>query len=553
MALENGCSGSISGWDSISFDQSGTTEGAVPTSFSASETMVKLLELRRDLDPKKLVFIQQMISDHISNLNNPHDDSEQNISINVFNDLYHYWLSLGNTGDAGVFASILFQDDARATLIDIINGIGSGLVDVSSANGLIGYHNSDPNAHPALLSLYFPGTVPTGDPSFSMMASIGVPDINVTTPRTTPLTYIDASGTLATADPGVVVTDYMTGRPLYSIWDVRVNLINNSDPITNASVSFHNTTSVNSDPGVRAPDRSTTCCILSDTTAASFHGMTLPIPVSQGIEYTDSCFVFPLMASGYLHFMIAGLPNVGFWIDVSTGLIVSPQSDSYIGYSYRLASGWIRIGLQYVAASSGVVTFNLNYTPTLNVDGYQGTNAQIFALYGLMHAQGPGVSPYIPTTNGSVEVDASPLIVYAPNLINPTNGMMSFTYNQSNFLSSIDKTLIESQDTLFKITLSPATVTATLNQSSGTNFATTCQASPYDLNTPITTALSYSSTDIILKTSGQPRIDAQSTFSPIDTATNMFQIGPLDGYLDTFIIYPMNDTANDLEFLVGEN
>ena len=121
MALENGCSGSISGWDSISFDQSGTTEGAVPTSFSASETMVKLLELRRDLDPKKLVFIQQMISDHISNLNNPHDDSEQNISINVFNDLYHYWLSLGNTGDAGVFASILFQDDARATLIDIIN------------------------------------------------------------------------------------------------------------------------------------------------------------------------------------------------------------------------------------------------------------------------------------------------------------------------------------------------------------------------------------------------------------------------------------------------
>ncbi|CAM6000862.1 unnamed protein product [Sphagnum balticum] len=518
--------------------------------------MTILLNLRRDLDPALLTNIQSIINAHIANHNNPHEDNENNVIIDVVAELYTYWQGLGNTGTVGQMTAILFQDDARASLVDILAGTSTALVDVQSASGLISYHNEDPNAHAALMSLYFPGSSPTSSPVFSMMSLIGLPDINVTTPRTAPTTYIGSNGILYTAAAGVIPVDYETGAPEFSCWTTRTNTITNSDPTVNPNITYVGSTP-GSDATILAPDRTSNFSVITEDSSLGIHGFTLPVSVASGQEFVSSAFLFPKVSSGYFHISIVEEPTLSAWIDISTGNVVSIGSQNAFAYCRSLPTGWFRLGLQYLADVNGSLTLQVNYTPTIGNDVYQGTHAETFAFCNLMHAQGTGLSPFIYTNGAPGTVDNSPIIIYAPNTVNNDGGMFSLEFFEAPSVNGVSAKLMQDMTGAIAINLNPAAIAAVLQlapsgTASSSSFTT---VTPADYNTSDNRifAMSYGPTTISLKTNDYPRVNDAAQYNPLVGQINTLQIGPLDGYLSSLIIYPGTDTAQALEFLVGEN
>lgn len=557
---KKGIAGSIAGFDTINIDPSGTTEASVATNFSASEMMSILLSIRKQLpDPSVLAALATKINAHITNTANPHHDNASQMQIDVFGALYTYWVSLGNIGTEGDFAAILFSEDVIANLQDILDGTVDSLVDVSGVTGLIAYHNADPAAHPAMLAQYFPGTPPISDPSISIQALIGLPVSQMTTTRAQPLSYISANGTLQFSQTEQIPLDYLTGEPLFPLWGARTNLVTYSDPSVNPTVQLINTVS-RVDPTTLAPDMSIGAYVVTDTTTASEHAVAFGISGVAGTEYTTSFFCAPKLSTGFIHVYYQDDPETGFWYNLTDGSFIESIPGTTISYAYQLSTGWIRFGIQRVAQTTGNDNLVVGYVPTSTSSSYLGTGVDLFALYGLMHATGPGVSPLIPTTGTSASVDDTQIIVIAPEVISPVIGMISIGYRQAASFETIKNSLVSTPDTGFGIILNSTTNLWSAPQPPIGGMTTNIDyvlATPTDVvygqSTPLVVGVSYCAQEMAICVTGTTKkVDTSATFKPLQSSLTQFTFGPIDGYLEKFVVYPDSDVDQDLEFITAE-
>jgi hypothetical protein len=543
-------SGSISGFDTITTDQSGTSENITPAYFSRVRDIQSLLALRTDLDPVRLNALAQQIDQHLNNLNNPHEDNETNIGINVFNDLYNYWLALGSTGTITDFAAIIYQNITIASVSDIINNVGNALVNVTGANALVAFHNSDITAHQALLDIYLPGTVPSVDAAYSINATIGVPDINVSAENTNPVTYIDASGTLMTALGQTPVVDYMTGLPLFSVWNGRTNLIEFSDPLANTSATLLGLVSVTIDKTTLTPDNTTNSYVLQELTGSSIKTYSTPVSIVSGDEYTDSIFIYPKVNTGYAIFSLNdGTTTVGFSLDLVNNTTTNVSNGVYV-YVYPLPSGWIRIGLQYLAQhTNAAATLSLGYSLTPTLTAYTGSGSLLLGVWGIMHDAAAGVAPFIYTNGSSASTnDARYNISVLNTAFNTTSGMMTIRYTQSPSLVSNVKTLFQSNDGIFSIVLSNDTISTTYIDTSSVVHNSTVVTS-YAPQQDNSISVSYSPNGLVSCTPGIIRNTSTVTSSDINSPMLTFYVGAIDGYVDTISLYAVSDTGDNLEFI----
>lgn len=85
--LRAGSSGSITGFDAIDLDQTGTVEESRPTPFSMAELLHEFSMAKRSLNPQYLRLLSRTIEEHILNTDNPHKVTLQDLSQDIQGDI----------------------------------------------------------------------------------------------------------------------------------------------------------------------------------------------------------------------------------------------------------------------------------------------------------------------------------------------------------------------------------------------------------------------------------------------------------------------------------
>ena len=547
-----GAHGSITGFDSIDMSGNGTTEIIAPAYFSLSEAMARIRRIEEATDPNYLYSVSMQILQHIQNDNNPHNVTYIQTGADAVQELYNTWIANGNTGTLAAFTNILLTRYNVAAASDITTttaGADSSLVSVSGANSLIAAHNADANAHSALISHLLPGTPPNAPPVYGLCAALGTIPVAGSISRASSINVIDATGSLVTIGPNLPAIDYSHGQAELAMWNTRTNLLTVSDPTAlSATLLGCNVGAVPAN--TLAPDRTSNYLYLTESNNNETHGYAFPITISLGSEYTDSVFIYPYKSSGFITLYIQGAPTNYVCIDIANQ-VISTTSGNVIGHLVVLPNGWFRVGIQYLLSLSGAMSTNLviaqTPTNTGSIQSYQGTGVPLFGLFGLQHAAGHGMAPYIPTTNGPATLAAT---TYTETLT--TNsvlaGMVSVNYHHSETLNTMLNKAILSLGTGIAISeLNGNTNTAiTHSDSTVTNLT---QPAAYGQSIFVT--LSYSQTAIEYAVTGTAKSIHNGSFNPLSNVSTL-TIQPFDGSILGINIYNVPDTSTMLEFLKCE-
>jgi hypothetical protein len=546
-------SGSIRGFSTIDLGQGATPESIIPTNFSLTDLKARIDFIRENFDPDTLYTLINQILSHIQNENNPHQVTLAETGVNVVNLVYQAWLEQGNSGSLQDFYGVFFQ----VPDIDTSTGNPDSLMTVAGVQASISTHNLDPNAHQAIMDLVMPGTPPQALPTTAFDAKFGAP-VNTVTTRSTSICVLDRNGNLVTVPPNTTAVDYSTGFASFPLWNARTNLVYPSDPNLQLQ-AVGSTNLINATAGTSpawtlkvGPDGNPVT-YLSENNAIGVHGYQFPIGVTVGNEYTTSIFVYPLTNTGGITFYFDQFPEFQLMLDL-TDYSYTVTGENVIGYVQVLSNGWIRVGMQYVAPTTTVPNFIIAKTLTAvigNTIPYQGNDQFLFGVFGCQHIADCGMSPYIPTTTDRASHDLT-VVQMTINLVNATTGLLAVEYNHPSTISSQKRSLI-SLDPSLQIYTQSGTLTATAEDTDS-----------LAVSIPITDTYNQQCFLAFSFTPGLNKLGAtnvEKTTQPAGTinlssGTTTITLGssstPFNGSISRFSLYPISDTNEEIEFLIGE-
>ena len=558
-------SGTIRGFNSINLGQNNTVEAIAPTNFSLTELRDRINTIRTTFDPSYLEDLITRVLTHIQSTDNPHQVTLAQTGANILQLVYEEWLTLGNTGTINDFYAAFFQLLPVTTATDLATAAPTSLISVDGAEQLLATHNADPNAHAALIDEILPGAPPTSFPAYAINAMFPIP-ATVTAIRSTPITVINQDGSLSTLPANTPAVDYGNGIAEFSVYGPRTNFIYPSDPTVNTNVVLAGCTStvVPKPASGRslAPDGNA-YLLLTESTVSEIHGFGIPVGMTAGTLYTTSIFVYPFYNSitdGLTCYLNNYATTIAMMLDLAT-MTVTTTNASVIGYAQQLPNGWIRLGLQFTAPATDAPKFVVakTLTPTLGSPvAYLGSGELLFAIFGMQHVQGCGMSPYIPTTTTAALCDGTTLSLPI-TLYSGVDAMFLATYNHAPSNTGASRVIFALTQTGSNTGITVSSVTSYL-VAQIVNTDTTLASLQLDdeFNTPAAVALSISATDYSIKATGQARVDQVTTLGAALTAgaaTITFggSATPFDGTISTFSYYPVADASTNLEFLVGES
>ena len=532
--------GSIRGFSTLDLGQGQTKEVIAPSNFSLSDLKSRIDEIRRTFNPDTLNDIITEVLTHIQNHNNPHQVTLAQTGADVIQLVYETWLNLGNTGTLQDF------------YVSFFGTTSANLVTVADITALIAAHNADTSAHEALLDLILPGNPPEALPSDAYDANFSIPNNTITT-RSTSTTIIDHNGNLQTIPPNTTAIDYSTGTASFVLYGPRTNLVYPSDPTLRSGSSLLGVTTISSPTGtLRVGPDGNPCVVLVDTAANVTHGYTFPISITTGVEYTDSVFIYPLVSTGGIALYLAGSPTIEITVDLTT--LVVTAATNVIGYAQQFPNGWIRIGIQYVSLTTTSDNLVLAKTTSSTLGSptvYRGTGTPILGIFGLQHVVGCGMSPYIPTTTSSVSNDGS-IMQITSYLDNSNTGMLSVSYNLPQSFGTQTRSII-SLGTPLSIYETAGQVILTVQDNNLTDPSLQLLAV---YNQDVVSVASFAPTQYELGTTGSSKISMPGTGLNVTTGSIAITLGsstaPMDGVISSLVLYPVANTGEEIEYLIGE-
>lgn len=552
----NATTGSIRGFNSIDLNQGQTREALAPTNFSLTDLTRRINEIREKYDPDFLNSLIVTVLSHVQNLNNPHAVTLSETGANVIELVYEAWLAAGNTGTLQDFYVTFFQvsDVTISAGSGALTGSPTSLITVSGVDAIIEQHNTDPSAHTDLLNTILPGTPPGALPTTAYDAQFGTP-IGTTCARASSIFVADRNGNLKEFTANTVAVDYSTGVGAYPLYGARTNLIFPSDPNLQSlgNIMFASNTLSPSGTLKVAPD-GRPAMILAEDSNNAIHGYEVAVSITEGVEYTDSVYVYPLTTTGGITLYLDVYPDIAILLNLED-YSVTTASDSVIGYAQPYPNGWVRLGLQYVAPATNTVNFVTARTQTAvgTAAAYQGVSeTQMFGIFGLQHTEGCGLATYIPTV-GAVSTLAASELTIETTLGNASSGLLAITYTVPFTTEGTTRNLVSIEPGL-SITITDTEITATTENLDSTSSVVSVTEL---FNRFVTTAFSYSPTGYILCSTGSSKVTEAGT--PIDLTTGSITIilgglgaTALDGMVSALVLYPVADTSEIIEYLVGD-
>ncbi len=554
--------GVITGFGTIDLSPGNTTELLAPSHFSLSDLRARIDCIRQTFDPDFLDNLIVQVLSHIQNHNNPHQVTLGETGADVIGLVYQAWLAAGNTGTRSQFLAIFFQVlPPMASSGDLASGTSPNLVSVANVTSVIAAHNSDPNAHADLLATIIPGSPPAADPSYALDAA-WLPASGVAMAYNSNLSVINQSGLLSTVSANTTVVDYANGYPAFPLFATRTNLIFPSSPVSNGAAVAVGGSLANAPNGsLLAGLDGASCKLVTETATNAIHGYQIPINMTAGVEYTTSLFVYPLKATGGITLYLDNHPTMAMIVDIATHT-VSFTNASVVGRCQVLASGWLRIGLQYVAPSTASAHLMVIGTTTSVLGApmpYLGTaGAALFGLFGLQHVVGAGLSPYIPTTSAVASHDNITLTA-TMNPRNTTTGIISFTMIQPSAFLSMMRILLVFSPELMLYTTNGQVVASTVNQDGSTSTLSSVMLFDHR----VSAAFSYAASSLKIGTTSETKvaITGETMVLPSGAITAQFGASAggrgfagayFEGWLQSMALYPIADTNEEIEFLVNQ-
>lgn len=217
--------GSISGWASIGTGSDNPADQNQPYPYTVNDLYVEIRKLIRKINPDYLTYLDNQLTLHLQDKNNPHGDTLEKMGTNVLNELYKDWKAYdpANTGTFEYFCKVLFQFVEIASIDTTLQGkVMDQVPSVRGVFELLKQHNSDTDSHTALFKNLFIGTDMEGDPSFALDATCGVP-LNLTVTRYSEMSYINQFGLMQTALGNTLPIDFTFKDPMFSIWGASTN------------------------------------------------------------------------------------------------------------------------------------------------------------------------------------------------------------------------------------------------------------------------------------------------------------------------------------------
>lgn len=449
--------GSISGWDKLTTSKLGNQE--IPTSdhdYTIADLYLKLKELLVIFDKDQMTYLEELVTKHVNDFNNPHRTNLAHLNTSVFKELYNTWLEYGNEGTEEDFLKIIFQYVKIADWTTTEKGEKLDEVpSVYTANKLVVEHNLNENAHENLIESLFPGEEVTTRPTFAVHGFLGMPQ-SATVERNSTIRYIDKDGYLNIAEKNEIPSDYSFEEPSFPIFGRVSNLIGESEDITNTTYyTLMNTTIKNSTyvADITDPTKKAKMVVESSDTTNKEHliGYLPGITVAQGSIYTVSAFVYPVNRTCFGMKFGSEIMGDDTYInfDFETKKVFIPstagnsETESVIeGNMCELSSGWYRVYATIKTPKAGKIY--PKFYPLDIYDGdfnYKGNGESGFCITGISVTESNMVAPYVKSTNGTSEtLEPTYITVDASSWYNGEKGtVVASVRNMPNMITNVTK------------------------------------------------------------------------------------------------------------------
>jgi len=425
--------GHLKGWDKVETSD----QEHVPTPkdvasthhvLTAEELLIILRELKRQLDPDKLLRLERIIQLHISDYNNPHRTTLEQLATSVINELYKEWLQYKNRKYHGElldetalrdkystaeFLKEIFQYLIIANRETALKGEStSEITNVYDVAQMIEQHNYNEDAHEVIFKKIFPGRVLEYEPSYSVTAVTELP-INISVTRNSSILYLDANGLYKSAPNNTLPVCWSQGYPAYPIFGQRTNIVNYSNTFTN-NYWTKTLLTVSSDTTVLDPFGNTSQKITTSAdTSPKEHFISATIPSTSMTTNTISlcCSIFVQPGTAEFVGLIcrdasASVVNqhdvVRFDLKTLTQFKSDVANVNIKATATKLHNGWIRLEYFTNVDNTKNYTFSIYVLDIIDGDmNYQAANQYCYISGAQIETNCSIASPPILTTSTS--------------------------------------------------------------------------------------------------------------------------------------------------------
>ena len=395
----------------------------------------------------------------------------------------------------------------------------------------------------------FPGVTPNSLPWFVFIPEM-LKVISHTTKRSTSIYVCSREGYLEEIPPDTIAIDHSTSRPMLPSWGSRTNTIPQSKPMANTQTRMI-AASITAPPSgsLPSPMNDQNYGRVSDTSTNDRHGYAFSVTYANEKDHVSSLFVLPHVSTGYFTVFIDGDEANYVKVDIENQTHV--DSGKMKGYLHVLASGWWRIGIQYLPTgmSSGDVV--VLYHKNKDIFPYPGTGDLMFSVFGLQHTEGIGLSPYIPTVGSPDSHGATTYTLEPKEMPNNKEGMFVIHMLRSPILK--DSTSMENGP----IEIGPNIL---LSQTGSDNKLVFFPTLPDEITHTLPhgnienmfISVSYEPGGLKYATSEQEVLVNETSLSDVGPLVP-WVVNPIEGGIYTITTYPQADTENVLKFLLQED
>lgn len=162
--------GVLSGWHNVSTNKTMNIDGV-----SVQDILGIISSIKQKINFLTWKELIDHLFVHISNKENPHQLTPEQLATTVIQLVYEAWLMEGYSGSMTEFVDMLFRYLEYADMTIMNEGVSEEHIPpVNVFAQYIHNHDSDPNAHPAVIDPFFPGNSDVADPVRSFRQIIGV-------------------------------------------------------------------------------------------------------------------------------------------------------------------------------------------------------------------------------------------------------------------------------------------------------------------------------------------------------------------------------------------
>lgn len=567
--------GTLSDWELTTTNSPEST--SVPASehdYTIADLYVLLRELRNFLDPARLEYIEGLITKHLNDFNNPHRTDLAKMGSSVLQELYKAWMEEGNTGSREEFLKVLFQYVKIADILTTLEGTAQD--QVPSVRGVATYvdrHNTDPDAHEALMGKYFPGEELAYSPSFCIDALMGMPD-SASVSREGEMWYVDPTGKLVSAPENVLPTDFTFGQAMFPLFGDLDNKLLVSDDFSDPYwVPVNGSVEVST--SILTPKRSEFAFLFRESMEENpvEHVLTIsgdPIPVSEGSVYAVTIMVEPYgrpcfgirvpeSVAGQYAYAHFDLENQEYFINDGA------DHTCICAKMKKLASGMTRICLFFRSKITTTFLPEFYLLDILSGDTtFAGTGELGAAVFGAQISECSDLPPYIPSLGSPgvlhktlIHLNLSPWFTFDRGaLVLEATNVIPLNLSQGKDLYAVGADSAQiSMKGKFPTTHNKRFYFSAYNEYNA-NFLN--QWSDENSDEMITLIHAYSSDLHRFGFSGSEAVDSPvvQTINPLSTflylGTDRYGTNPFNGYMKRVVFYPFLCTPGNIQFFLGE-